>query len=127
MSTVEDLMTDPVLTVERTDSAAAVAEAMLEATVGSVVVIDEDCRPVGILTATDYVAMTAEGVDPHDATVGQLMADDVVTIEREASVDVAAAAMTDNDVEHLPVVDDDGQVVGILTTTDLTGYLARGE
>jgi CBS domain-containing protein len=124
-STAGDLMSDPVLTVARTDSAASVAEAMLEAAVGSVVIIDEDCYPVGILTATDYITLTAEGTDPYEATVGEQMTADIVTVHVDESATAAAKTMAENALDHLPVVGDDGQAIGMLTTTDLTAYFAE--
>jgi CBS domain-containing protein len=123
-TTIGDLMTEPVLTAEQDNRAVDVAGAMAEAGINSVVVIDESCRPLGILTSTDYVELTADGVNPHETTVSQLMTGSVVTATRDESVIAAAATMDSNNIGHLPVVDDDGQVTGILTGTDLTTFLA---
>lgn len=122
--TVADLMTEPVLTVERDERPGDVARALMDAGIKSVVVIDEDCYPIGILTSTDYVALTADGVDPYDTTVGAEMTDGIVTVSHDESVPAAALKMNDHDIGHLPVVNDQGETVGILTGTDLTGYLA---
>lgn len=123
-TSVTEVMTTPVLTVERDERPADVARAMADQAIKSVVVIDDDCHPVGILTSTDYVRMTAEGIDPHETTVGAFMTTDVVTVTTDETVEDAAALLADNDISHLPVLDD-GRAVGIVTATDLTRYLAE--
>lgn len=123
-TTVADLMTEPVLTVDQDERPGEIATAMLEAGIKSVVVIDDDCRPVGILTSTDYVAMTAVGTDPYDTTVEEHMTRDIVTVTGDTTVATAAATMVEHDINHLPVVGDDGQTIGILTASDLTESLA---
>lgn len=122
--TVVALMTEPVLTVERDERPGDVAKAMSDAGIKSVVVIDEDCHPVGILTSTDYLTMTAAGVNPYETTVEEQMTGDILTVTRDESVAAAALKMHEHDIGHLPVVSDQNETVGILTGTDLTAYLA---
>jgi CBS domain-containing protein len=124
---VAELMTDPVLTVDQDERPGDIATAMLDAGIKSVVVIDDGRRPVGILTSTDYVAMTAVGVDPYDTTVEEHMTRDIVTVDGDADVATAAATMAEYDINHLPVVGDDGQTIGILTASDLTAHLTPEE
>lgn len=120
---VGDLMTTPVLTVEMDDNAADVGHAMSEQGIKSVVVIDDDCSPAGILTSTDFVAMAADDSVPSETLVREYATADVVTVGVEDPVSDVATRMRDNDINHLPVVED-GQVVGILTATDLTAWLS---
>jgi CBS domain-containing protein len=123
--TVETLMSSPVLTVAPNDSAAEVADAMREAGANSVVIIDEECHPVGILTSTDYVTMTSDAVDPHQTSVDAFATTDLITARPDETIETAATAMTTHNISHLPVVDDNGEAVGIITTTDLAEYLAN--
>jgi CBS domain-containing protein len=124
---VERLMTDPTITVSREETAAAVARRMLEADVKSVVVVDEERRPEGILTSTDYLEMTAEGVNPHETTVAAFLTTDVVTATPDEEVGTVAGRMLSKGISHLPVVDADGRLAGIITTTDLTEHLAYAD
>lgn len=124
--TAGELMTRPVLTVAADDPVVEVAGAMREQGVNSVVVIDEACHPTHVLTSTDYVALTADGVDPHVTTVAEVATEGVVTVATDEPVAAAARSMADHDVSHLPVVDADGEVVGIVTTTDLAAHVADG-
>jgi CBS domain-containing protein len=123
-TSVVDLMTENVLTVDRSESPGALAEAMVELEVKSVVVVDGDDRPEGIITSTDFLRMVDEGVDPGGTTVGEWMTPGVVTVRYDATVREAAGVMNDHGVGHLPVVDADGHAVGILSGTDLTAHVA---
>jgi CBS domain-containing protein len=116
---VADLMTTPVLTVAPDDSTAAVAGAMARENIKSVVVISEDCAPEGIFTATDYMHLAVDEPDPAGTTVGDCMSTGVVTVSPSEPVAAAAERMAANDISHLPVVGDDDQVTGMLTSTDL--------
>jgi len=122
---VTELMMSPVLTVDSDEPTAAVADAMVRKGIRSLIVIDEACNPEGILTSTDYIELVAEGLDPAETTVGERMTTDIVTASVEETVRAAAGRMERHDISHLPVVDDDEQVVGILTTTDLRTFLSE--
>ena len=121
---VADLMTAPVLTVAPDDTAGSVAAAMAREDIKSVVVTSEDCAVDGIFTATDYMRLAAEGADPSTTAVGACMTTGVVTVRPTDTVAAAAEHMTANDSSHLPVVDSEAQVTGIVTSTDLTPCLA---
>ena len=97
------LMTEPVLTVEPSAEVAEVAAAMRAQAINSIVVIDEGCRPIGILTSTDFVGVVADG--DADSTVGNHMTDGVITTSPAASVKEVARLMVDHDISHVPVVE----------------------
>ncbi|MES3516899.1 MAG: CBS domain-containing protein [Natronomonas sp.] len=123
---VGDLMTEPVLTVNATDSVRAVGKAMREKGIKSVVVIDESCQPKGILTSTDFVEIATTDVDITDSTVEDWMTSGIYTVSRSEAVPVAVDEMLAREISHLPVVDDDGTVVGILSMTDIVTEHATG-
>jgi len=103
------------------------ARIMLDRDIGSVIVVDDDNHLEGILTRTDFVRIVAER-QPKDRTpVSAYMATDVVTTDAQASIHDAADALLAHGVHHLPVVNDEAGVIGIVTTTDLTAYLSHLE
>jgi signal-transduction protein with cAMP-binding, CBS, and nucleotidyltransferase domain len=112
-------MTEPVLTVDSTDRLGDVGKAMLNQEIKSVVVINEDCYPEGILTSTDFVAIATDGSNAIDAAVSEWMTTDIRTVSTDELVVDAADLMLAENISHLPVVDDDGGVVGILSMTDI--------
>lgn len=123
-TTVGHLMTSPVLTVEPETPVDEIADAMLEQGIGSIVAIDDDCQPIGILTSTDFVRIVAQGTPKDTTTVGDHMTTEIITTTEDAPIPQVADRMVDREISHLPVVDDDGEVVGILSATDLTSYIS---
>jgi CBS domain-containing protein len=76
--TVAELMSSPVVTASESDTIAEVGKRMMEAGVGSVVVV-ESGRVTGILTERDLVRFAAEGGQAAGATVSQWMTKDPFT------------------------------------------------
>lgn len=121
---VAQLMTSDLATVTPDTLVEEAADIMLDQTIGSVVVVDENGELEGILTRTDFVAIVA-GQKPKDQTpVSKYMTTDVITGEAGESIREAADRMVTYGIHHLPVVDEEEGVIGIVTTTDLTGYLS---
>lgn len=121
---VARLMTDDVHTVSPETLVEEAARLLLEHDIGSVVVVDEDNHLEGILTNTDFVVIVAEQEPKTETTVTRHMTTDVVTATAQDTIREAADAMLNRGVHHLPVVDADSVVIGMLSTTDLTSYLA---
>ncbi|PSP54938.1 histidine kinase [Halobacteriales archaeon QS_1_67_19] len=119
------LMSSPVETVSPDTEVHLAADRMLEEGIGSVVVTDADGELVGILTATDFVKIAAEQRWAADATVETYMSTDVVTTDANESVRDVADLMMAREFHHVPVVDDEEGVVGMITTTDVTAYLSH--
>ncbi|MFB6083221.1 MAG: cyclic nucleotide-binding/CBS domain-containing protein [Halorientalis sp.] len=114
---VGEIMTTPVLTVAPDETLSDAAWAMRDTEIKSVAVIDADCDPVGILTSTDFVQLAADDVAPSETTVEEYMTTTVETVSPDTTVADAATHLLDGGFNHVPVVD--GDVVGILTTTDI--------
>lgn len=105
------------VTVDHT--ALEVARLMLEHEVGTVVVVDEDGQPEGIVTDRDIVLRcVAEELRPAKTKVARVMTPDVHTVHEETSIEVALEEMADKEVRRLVVVDDGGRVTGIASLDD---------
>jgi CBS domain-containing protein len=120
---VGSLMSSPVHTVTADTSRQRAGELMLDHGIGSVIVVDEDDALEGILTATDFVRMLAERDADPDAPVATAMSTDLVTTTANESIRSVADTMIERGFHHVPVVDGD-DVVGVITTTDLTAYIS---
>ena len=115
---IDQLMTGEVVSADGQESLAAVATLMRDRGVGSVVVLD-DGRPVAIITDRDVaIAVAADGVGT-DQPVRPYAAQPLVTGHSEMDVEEAAAAMVQNRVRRLPILDGDESLVGIVTLDDL--------
>ena len=120
---VERLMSTDLVTIAPGAAAADAARRMLETGVSSIVVVDDDGRLAGLITATDFVSLVRRN-DPDDETpVEAFMTTDVVTVSADDSVEELAEP-TDRGYTHLPVIAGDGELVGMLSATDLTSYLS---
>lgn len=120
---VASLMTNDVKTVTPETLVETAADLMLDHEIGSVVVVDDDGELRGILTRTDFVAIVS-GQKPKDQTpVSEYMTTDVQTAKGGDSIREVADRMVDAGIHHMPVVDD-GEAIGMITTSDLTAYLS---
>jgi len=82
--------------------------------------IVEGDRLVGVLTDRDIaVRVVAEGRDPEQVKVTEVASRDVVTLDPQQDLDEALRLMTRHQVRRLPVVEEDGRIVGILAQTDV--------
>src|SRR5262245_47834350 len=113
------------VTAELAETARTVATRMREFRVGCVVVT-RGAHPVGILTDRDLaLRVVAEGRDPSTTRVSEVVTYDATTLPRDAGIDTAARVMRDKGVRRLPIVTEDGKVLGIVTADDLTILLAQ--
>lgn len=121
------LMTSDLHTVGPETLVETAAGEMLEAGVGSLLVVDDGGHLEGILTSTDFVRIVAERQPKDETPVSAYMSQDLVTAGAQDPIQDVADAMLEADVHHVPVVDDEGVAIGIVTTTDLTAYVSRIE
>lgn len=117
---VREVMSKPVREAEGVLSAAEAARILCEERIGSVLVRGE---PDGILTDTDIVRAVKDGKDPESTAITELRSSPVVTISADALLQDAAELMTEHDIKKL-LVTDEGEYVGIVTTTDLVDQAA---
>ena len=98
-------------------SAADALGAMVEAKIGSVLVMD-DGAIVGIFTERDFTRRVAlSGRDARKVPVGEVLTDKVMVVQPDTTIVECMSLMTDRRIRHLPVVAD-GQVVGLVSIGD---------
>src|SRR5262245_6460384 len=117
MPPVTEHMTASRLTVAADATLGEAAAAMAARGVGAVVVLDGD-RVAAILTERDVMKAVAAGND-GSAPVKEWMTPHPDTIEPSDTTDHAASLMIHGGFRHLPVVEADGKVVGIVSIRDL--------
>jgi len=121
---VARLMTTDLQTVHRDTLVEDAANRMQDNRVGSLVVVDDDGHLVGILTTTDFVDIVAKSKPKAETTVERYMTTDVVTTHAQASIREVADVMLEHGFHHLPVVDDEEGVIGMISTTDMAAYIS---
>jgi len=116
---IQDVMTDSPCTVNLTMPIAAAARAMRENDIGDIIVLDGD-RLYGILTDRDIVVRgLAEDKDPGTTAVGEICSRELTTVQPTDSVGSAVRLMRERALRRLPVVDERGSVIGIVSIGDL--------
>lgn len=124
---VARLMTSELVTADPDTFVEDAAHTLLENNIGSIIVSGEEGGLEGILTNTDFIRIVAESKPKAKTTVERYMTTDVITVGAQDHVQAAADEMIEHGISHLPVVDEDGIVIGIITKTDLTAYLSAIE
>jgi CBS domain-containing protein len=115
---ISEIMTESVVTARPDTAVREVAAMMRDRNVGSVVIVDDSGRPVGVVTDRDLtVDVLAEAGDP-DTPAGDYATAPVVTGESGMELEEAAALMVSHRIRRLPVLDDGG-LVGIVTLDDI--------
>jgi CBS domain-containing protein len=118
-ATVADIMHPPVTTVDQNDHVAAAAYLMERAAATALIVTQvQTGEPVGIITDADISRAVADGKNPGEVRIYQLMTARPTVISPTASIRDAAKAMTSGHFRHLPVMGDAG-LVGIVDITDV--------
>jgi CBS domain-containing protein len=121
---VSDLPPGRLLSVTPQTRLADVARAMRLEDSDSAAVM-EGGRLVGIITERDLVRAIAEGVNPTQATAEVIMTQNPTTVNGDEDVSVVALKMMRLGIRHLPVVDDDGKPVGLVSARNLVAVLDR--
>jgi CBS domain-containing protein len=109
----------PVVTIEWKASVRDAARLMRQRGVGAIVVVTNQ-KPKGIITDRDIaVAVVAEGLDPDEVPVGDVMRSNPAVIRGDKGILDAVKLLDAKGVRRLPVVDDRGKLIGIIALDDL--------
>ena len=122
-ATVAEIMQPPVTTVEQNDHVAAAAYVMKRANATALIVTQAQTgQPVGIITDADVSRAVADGKNPNDVRIYELMTANPAVVTTTTSIRDAAEVMTSRRFRHLPVVGDAG-LAGIVDIIDVCRVL----
>ena len=123
-TTVSDLMRKRLVTIEESSSVQESAKKMKDQNVSSLVIVDENGKPKGLITERDLVRK----ISVRDASTSKIsnkesMSSPLITIESKSSPSEAVDSMLQNNVRHLLVVDNESsedvnKPIGIITPLD---------
>ena len=120
---VSDIMTRALISVNPNTTVFQVAKMMEQGGIGAVIVKDNE-NPVGIITDRDFATKITANNLPSDTPVEKTMSSPLVTINHDSSLSSAAKMMTTKKIRKL-AVSDNGNIIGIITSTDLVTQLAK--
>jgi signal-transduction protein with cAMP-binding, CBS, and nucleotidyltransferase domain len=124
---VSDLMRKKVDTIEESASIQQTAKKMKDEKVSSLLVLDRDRKPIGLVTERDLVRkVCTDDVRTSEVTNKKIMSSPLITIDSKSSPSLAADLMLKYNVRHLLVIDDKSddinKPVGMITPLDFTKY-----
>jgi len=123
---VRDVPPRRLLSVEPQTSLAEVAKRMRQEDADSAAVMSGS-RLLGIITERDLVRAIADGLNPQQAKADVIMSADPATVTGDEEVAVVAVKMMRLGIRHLPVVDQQGKPVGLISARDLVSLLEQEE
>lgn len=127
MLRIKDIMTRGVYTVEAEASAGEAAWGLTRRHIGGAPARDAEGNLVGILSSTDLVNPEPSQWIRGDATVGDLMTPEVISLYEEDPAMAAVNEMVKRDIHRIVVLDGDSKLAGIVTPMDVLRALARRE
>jgi CBS domain-containing protein len=127
MSRVRDILEkkgSQVLSVGPEATVLQAAMLMNEHKIGSLVVLDQE-RIVGMFTERDVLRrVVGEQRDPACTKVVEVMSTEVACCSPQTAIEETRVAMKERRIRHLPVVDDDGRMLGLVSIGDLNAHEA---
>ncbi|GGN48525.1 hypothetical protein GCM10011579_001250 [Streptomyces albiflavescens] len=141
---VSELMTTAVVSVQQNATFTEIAKLLAEHDITAVPVVDDTDRPVGVVSEADLLRREASRLDPagllpslhprsaertkaEATTADGLMTSPAVVAHPEWTVVEAAQAMERSGVKRLPVVDESGRLIGVVSRADLLRVFLRGD
>jgi len=138
---VRDVMTTEVVTVDKDADLSEVSRLLSEKGVSGVPVVDDRCKVLGVITEADVLSMsgvrkghTIREIIGHlrgeplpgrsDGKVRDFMSTPPVTVRPDVDLREAAAVLDKKRIKRLPVVDEEGRLVGIISRADIVRAMA---
>jgi len=121
---VSEIMTAPALCVKKDTGLDALERLLMERGFSGAPVVDEEGRPVGVVSKTDLLqGRGSSGARP--LTVADIMMPTAFCMQVEETVGRAAGLMAYEAVHRMPVVNREGRVIGVVSPLDILRWLAR--
>ncbi len=120
---VQDIMSKTLISVNPATTALQIAKMMEQGGIGAVLVKEND-NLVGIVTDRDFATKVAANNLPFETPVEKIMSSPLITINHNEPISAAAEMMTSKKIRKLAVTEN-GNIVGIITSTDLVNQLAK--
>ncbi len=116
---IKDVMSSDPCTIDADKSVAYAAKMMRDEDVGLAPIVEGD-KLIGMLTDRDIaIRVVAEGKDPDQVTVREVASKQVVTVDPQQDLAEALRIMAKHQVRRLPVVEEDGRLVGVVAQADV--------
>ncbi len=119
---VKDIMSTALISVDITTPVFQIAKMMQLGEIGAILVKENEAH-VGIITDRDFATKITAKTLPFDTPVKKIMSSPLITINHDEPISAAAEMMSSKKIRKL-AVSDNGNIVGLITSTDLVNQLA---
>ena len=121
---VGEIMSEQLETINFSSTAQESAINMSDRNVSSLIVLDDNGRPIGIITERDLVRrVCTREVPSNSVNVENVISSPLKTVSPETSIEEVADFMVSNKVRHIVIVDKNQKPVGIISATDIVAYV----
>ena len=122
MAQIRDIMEKNVITIEHDKTALDAARLISEKDVSFLVILNDD-TPVGVLSESDFVKrLAADDKKASDVIISEIMSSNFKWVEPNTELEDAIQKMLNNNIRRLVILDNN-KLAGVITQTDLTGFL----
>ena len=117
---VKEVMTERVVKLSENGGVIDAAKKMADENVGTVVEVDGNDNPIGIVTDRKLTTdVLARGMDPSSTKIENVMTRLPLTTRQDSDVCEVIEKMQSNDIRRFPVVDDKQRIVGVISISDI--------
>ena len=113
----------PLVEATHLDSIFTISNLMKKGKVSSIIIIDQNSEPIGIITERDIVRrVISDDKDPKSTKATDIMSMPLITVKEDADLYDVSKKMVKHKIRRIPVVNDNNTLVGIVTVTDIIKY-----
>jgi CBS domain-containing protein len=113
----------PLVEATHLDSIFTISNLMKKGKVSSIIIIDQNSEPIGIITERDIVRrVISDDKDPKITKATDIMSRPLITVKEDTDLYDVSKKMVKHKIRRLPVVNDNNTLVGIVTVTDIIKY-----
>jgi len=123
---IKDIMTKEIACVDASSTAADAAKKMKDQNVGTILIVDRDQLKGLVTDRAITTRAVAEDKDPRSVPVMDIMTKEIVGCSEEDDVFDALKIMGDNKIRRMPVVNDQDQLVGVVSMADIAEQMRSG-
>jgi CBS domain-containing protein len=115
---VRHIMIKKVVTARKSTTVKSAIKTLFKRHVGSIVVLNDEKKCVGIFTERDAIRVVAQNVS-LDKPLEEVMTKNVIVVQEDASFQEARRIILTHEIRHLPVVNSTGQLVGLIAVRNI--------
>jgi CBS domain-containing protein len=117
-----------IVTIASNDTVYNAVKVMDEKAIGSLLILDEAGKLAGIFSERDcFRKVVLEGKPSKDVQVGDVMTSKIIYVSPDNTVDECMSLMTEKRFRHLPVIDGEDKILGVISSGDLVKYVVNEE